>query len=157
MTDYNALWQSAESLLDPQVHPLSNLANISALIRFSITDINWSGFYFLIDDVLNLGPFCGLPACIRIPVGRGVCGTALQQDMVLCVPDVHAFSGHIACDCNSRSELVIPIHLDKRVVGVLDIDSPVLNRFGEDELDFFGKTAQRIEYCLAENRTLWKL
>ena len=155
--DYESLWESAESLLDPAIHPLSNLANISALIRFTLPEINWSGFYFLLDGVLNLGPFCGMPACIRIPLGRGVCGTAAQQDKFQCVPDVHAFPGHIACDSNSRSELVIPLHLDGRVVGVLDIDSPVLNRFGDPEVAFFTRVAKRVETCLASNRTLWQI
>lgn len=155
--DYESLWAGAESLLDPAIHPLSNLANISAYIRFTLPDINWSGFYFLLDGVLNLGPFCGLPACISIPLGRGVCGTAAKLNETQCVPDVHAFPGHIACDCNSRSELVVPLHLDGKVVGVLDIDSPIPNRFGEPEVAFFTRVAARVERCLTDNRTIWQL
>ncbi|MBQ9008562.1 MAG: GAF domain-containing protein [Clostridia bacterium] len=149
--------KSIESLVDLSVHPLSNLANLSAYIRFTLPDINWCGFYFLLDGVLQLGPFCGLPACITIPLGRGVCGTAASEDRTLNVPDVNRFPGHIACDANSRSELVIPLHLDGKVVGVLDTDSSVPDRFHEPEIELLTTAAARIEKSLACNRTIWAL
>ncbi len=149
------LLKSMESLIDLSVHPLSNLSNLSAYIRFTLPDINWCGFYFLLDGVLQLGPFCGLPACIMIPLGRGVCGTAAAADQMICVPDVNLFPGHIACDANSRSELVIPVHLDGKVIGVMDIDSSVPDRFHEPEIELLTKAAERIEGSLAINRTIW--
>ena len=109
------------------------LANASALLYGALEDLNWAGFYLMRGGRLVLGPFQGKVACIHIPLGRGVCGTAAQRDATLLVPDVHAFPGHIACDSASNSEIVIPIHAGGRVVGVLDIDSPRLNRFDADD------------------------
>ena len=114
-------------------HPIANLSNISALLNQAIPDINWVGFYLMQDGKLVLGPFQGKVACVEIEVGKGVCGTAVEMDEVQLVPDVHAFPGHIACDGASRSEIVLPIHKDGQVVGVLDIDSPLLGRFTEDD------------------------
>ena len=116
-------------------YPLANLANTSALIYELLEDINWAGFYLLQNNLLILGPFQGRPACVRIPIGNGVCGTAVQNDEAIVVPDVHKFPGHIACDSASRSEIVIPIHADGKVVGVLDIDSPILSRFDTEDLN----------------------
>lgn len=149
--------KSIESLIDLSVHPLSNLANLSAYIRFTLPDINWCGFYFLQGEALQLGPFCGLPACITIPLGRGVCGSAAVADKTICVPDVNRFPGHIACDANSRSELVIPVHLDGKVVGVMDIDSSVPDRFHEAEIELLTKAAARIECSLATNRVIFAI
>ena len=114
-------------------HLIANLSNISALLNQAIPDINWVGFYLMQDGKLVLGPFQGKVACVEIAVGKGVCGTAVEKDEVQLVPDVHAFPGHIACDGASRSEIVLPIHKDGHVVGVLDIDSPLLSRFTEDD------------------------
>ena len=131
--DYPLMIQQAEALTADERLVLPNLANTAALLGESLSEINWAGYYLLREDVLILGPFWGRPACIRIPMGKGVCGTAAAEDRVLCVPDVHAFPGHIACDSRSRSEIVIPIHAEGKVVGVLDIDSPVPARFQEED------------------------
>ena len=131
--DYPLMIQQAEALTADERLVLPNLANTAALLGESLSEINWAGYYLLREGVLILGPFWGRPACIRIPMGKGVCGTAAAEDRVLCVPDVHAFPGHIACDSRSRSEIVIPIHAEGKVVGVLDIDSPVPARFQEED------------------------
>lgn len=130
-TDYPALLAQAEGLIAGVPHLIANLANISALIYTAMDELNWAGFYLTDGDKLVLGPFQGRPACIEIPWGRGVCGTAAEKDETQLVPDVHAFPGHIACDCASRSEIVVPLHARGKIVGVLDIDSPVGNRFTE--------------------------
>ena len=132
-TDYPALLAQAESLIAGVPHPVANLANISALIFSSMEQLNWAGFYLAEGDMLVLGPFQGKPACIEIPWGRGVCGTAAKEDATQLVPDVHLFPGHIACDCASRSEIVVPLHKQGKLVGVLDIDSPVEARFSEED------------------------
>ncbi len=107
------------------------LANAAALLYQTMEDLNWAGFYLMRGGALVLGPFQGKPACIHIPVGRGVCGTAAARNEIQRVPDVHAFPGHIACDSASNAEIVIPIHRDGQLIGVLDIDSPRFNRFSE--------------------------
>ena len=112
---------------------IANMANISALLFNQLEEVNWAGFYLYKDDQLVLGPFQGLPACIRIPMGKGVCGTAAQTGEVQRIADVHAFEGHIACDAASNSEIVIPLKKDGRLLGVLDIDSPVHDRFTEKD------------------------
>ena len=111
----------------------ANLSNLSALIFQTLDDLNWAGFYLREGETLVLGPFQGRVACIEIPLGRGVCGTAAEEDKTQLVPDVHAFPGHIACDGASNSEIVIPLHRGGEVVGVLDIDSPLLGRFSETD------------------------
>ena len=121
-----------EALIGDERDPIANLANAAALIWHTTPDVNWAGFYLRRGDrELVLGPFQGKPACVRIAVGSGVCGTAVAEDASLLVPDVHAFPGHIACDSASRSELVIPIRSGERIVGVLDLDSPTPSRFTE--------------------------
>ena len=132
-TDYPALIAQAESLIGGVPHFVANLANVSALIYTTLDALNWAGFYLAEGEKLVLGPFQGRPACIEIPWGRGVCGTAAAKDETQLVPDVHLFPGHIACDCASRSEIVVPLHAQGKVVGVLDIDSPVVGRFTEDD------------------------
>ena len=132
-TDYPALLAQAESLIAGVPHPVANLANVSALIFASMDELNWAGFYLAEGGTLVLGPFQGRPACIEIPLGRGVCGTAAKEDRTQLVPDVHLFPGHIACDCASRSEIVVPLHREGKVVGVLDIDSPTEGRFSESD------------------------
>ena len=112
---------------------ITNLSNASALIFNTLENLNWAGFYLMKDGLLKLGPFQGQTACLRIPVGKGVCGTAVEKDSTLRVEDVHQFPGHIACDSASNSEIVIPIHKDGTIYGVLDIDSPILNRFSEED------------------------
>ncbi len=128
-TDYQLLTKQAESLTEGVPFLTANLANLSALLFESLPDINWAGFYLLSGDKLILGPFQGKPACVTIPLGKGVCGTAAQTDQSLVIADVHQFCGHIACDRASQSEIVLPIHRNGALWGVLDIDSPTLNRF----------------------------
>jgi GAF domain-containing protein len=120
-------------LLTGETDPVANAANTAAAIWQHLADINWAGFYFLQGDTLVLGPFQGKPACVRIPMGQGVCGTAAAHAQTIRVEDVHAFPGHIACDAASNSEIVVPLIRNGRVIGVLDIDSPLLSRFGETE------------------------
>ena len=129
MTDYEALCMKLTGLLDGVPHRIANLANASALIYESLEDLNWAGFYLLEGETLVLGPFQGKPACIEIPLDRGVCGTAAQTGQTQLVPDVHLFPGHIACDSASNSEIVVPLRVDGKVVGVLDLDSPWPGRF----------------------------
>ncbi len=135
MVDYEELTQQAEALIAGVPHLIANLANLSALIYDTLPDLNWAGFYLLESETLVLGPFQGKPACIEIPVARGVCGAAVREDRAQLVRDVHAFAGHIACDSASRSELVIPMHQNGKVVAVLDLDSPSLARFSEADRD----------------------
>jgi L-methionine (R)-S-oxide reductase len=131
---YRELLQQLSALLSDERDPIANAANASALLFEMMPDINWAGFYFLRGDVeLVLGPFQGKAACVRIPVGRGVCGTAVERKHSILVEDVHAFPGHIACDAASRAELVVPLIHDGRVLGVLDLDSPVAGRFDLDD------------------------
>ena len=132
-TDYAALLAQAGSLIEGVPHFVANLANLSALIWESLEGLNWAGFYLTEGDRLVLGPFQGKPACIEIPWGRGVCGTAAEKNETQLVPDVHAFPGHIACDCASNSEIVVPLRRNGKVAGVLDIDSPLLARFSEED------------------------
>ncbi|SHO56441.1 GAF domain-containing protein [Vibrio quintilis] len=134
---YLLLTKQAIGLVENEPDVIANLANLSALIYMNIERLNWVGFYILKDNELVLGPFQGKPACVRIPAGKGVCGTAVDTSRTVRVDDVHEFEGHIACDSESRSELVVPFFLQGKLAGVLDIDSPVACRFAEsDELGF---------------------
>ncbi|MFJ5791629.1 GAF domain-containing protein [Lysinibacillus sp. NPDC097162] len=140
---YNTLAKQLDALLTGETDRIANLSNASALLNQFLPDINWVGFYILQEEELVLGPFQGLPACVRIPVGRGVCGSAVSTKETLVVDDVHAFPGHIACDAASQSEIVIPLIQQDKVIGVLDIDSPIKNRFSADDqigLEHFVKT-----------------
>ncbi|AWM88168.1 GAF domain-containing protein [Microvirga sp. 17 mud 1-3] len=130
---YESLAQQLSGLVDGERDAIANAANMSALIYDILPDLNWAGFYFMRGPGLVLGPFQGKPACIRIPVGKGVCGTAVERRASIVVPDVFAFPGHIACDSASRSELVVPLIRDGEVLGVLDLDSPHPNRFDETD------------------------
>jgi len=131
---YRDLASSLQGLLAGETDPIANTANSAALMFLTMPDLNWAGFYFLRDgDELVLGPFQGKPACVRIARGRGVCGAAAERRQTMLVPDVHAFPGHIACDADSRSELVVPLIKDGRVLGVLDLDSPTPARFDAED------------------------
>lgn len=132
---YKRLTQQAIALTDGEPDLIANISNISALLNMELEDINWVGFYLLKGDQLVLGPFQGKVACVRIPVGRGVCGTAISENKVQRVSDVHAFPGHIACDAVSNSEIVIPLTIKGELIGVLDIDSPSLSRFDQNDED----------------------
>ena len=133
MTDYKLLKNQLISLAEEEANYLPLLSNASALIFEGLTDLNWAGFYLMNKDSLLLGPFQGKVACIRIPLGKGVCGTAVAKNETILVDNVHEFPGHIACDGASNSEIVIPIHYNGEVAGVLDIDSPKFSRFSETD------------------------
>ena len=130
------------SLLAGETDPVANAANTAALIQARVPRLNWAGFYFLRGGMLVVGPFQGLPACTRIPLGRGVCGTAAERRQTIVVPDVHAFEGHIACDSASLSEIVVPFDIGGELAGVLDIDSPELDRFTAADQAFFEAVAR---------------
>lgn len=145
---YPLLVQQLQAITDNVPHKIANLANTSALLWEALDDLNWVGFYLLEGDTLILGPFQGKVACIEIPMGRGVCGTAAARGETVRVEDVHAFPGHIACDSASNSEIVIPLFRDGEVVGVLDIDSPILARFTPDDQIGLEAVARVIETFL---------
>lgn len=134
MKDYSLLIEQAKAFAEDSTWDITLYANVSALLFESLENLNWAGFYLIRDGELVLGPFQGKTACMRIPIGKGVCGTAVKENRIIRVEDVHLFKGHIACDCASESEIVLPIHHDDKIIGVLDIDSPVKSRFTvEDE------------------------
>ena len=143
--NYDLVCQQLTALVEGIPYEVANLANTSALLWQEMPDINWVGFYKMEDGALVLGPFQGKPACIRIPVGRGVCGTAVAEDQVQLVYDVHDFPGHIACDCASNSEIVLPIHVNGEIWGVLDIDSPFIGRFTKVDQEGLSKIVAIIE------------
>jgi GAF domain-containing protein len=130
---YQELHQQINALISDESDVIANMANISALLFEQLTEVNWVGFYRMVGNELVLGPFQGKVACIRIPVGRGVCGTAVSDIKTQRISDVHAFDGHIACDATSNSEIVIPVKVDGKVIAVLDIDSTKFNRFDLDD------------------------
>lgn len=132
-TDYREISETLKAVIQDVPYTMTNLANASALLNEKLDGINWVGFYTIKDDQLVLGPFQGKVACTMIRFGRGVCGTAAEKDCTLVVPDVHKFDGHIACDSASNSEIVIPMHRKGRVFGVLDIDSPLFDRFSDED------------------------
>ncbi|WP_322804141.1 GAF domain-containing protein [Vibrio alfacsensis] len=128
---YQRLTKQAVALIESESDYIANLANLSSLLFMELEDLNWAGFYLVKGEQLVLGPFQGKPACVRIPMGKGVCGTAAETNLVQRVYDVHEFEGHIACDAASNSEIVIPFSINGEVAGVLDIDSPNIGRFSE--------------------------
>ena len=147
MTDYSLLCQNLFSITEGVPYETANLANASALLWEHLPDLNWAGFYKMTDGKLVLGPFQGKTACIEIKIGRGVCGTAVAENKTQLVYDVHQFPGHIACDCASNSEIVVPIHVNGKIWGVLDIDSPVIGRFSEEDktgLEEFVKVLEKV-------------
>ena len=132
-TFYRDIYTQVEALITDESDVIANMANVSALLFEQLTEVNWVGFYRMINDELVLGPFQGKVACIRIPLGRGVCGTAAIENKVQRVADVHEFDGHIACDASTNSEIVLPLMLNGKVIAVLDIDSMAFNRFSADD------------------------
>ncbi|WP_071460398.1 GAF domain-containing protein [Bacillus massilinigeriensis] len=147
--NYDLLIKQLRSLLQGESNVIANLSNASALLNQFLDRINWVGFYLIDESELVLGPFQGLPACVRIPLGRGVCGTAAEKRETMRIEDVHAFPGHIACDAASKSEIVIPLLNGEKLIGVLDIDSPETSRF--DELD-----QKKLEEFCAVLMTIYK-
>ena len=148
MTDYELIIRQMEALAEASTDAIPVMANVSALLFYSMEDLNWAGFYLVKGGALILGPFQGKVACVRIEKGRGVCGTAWAEDKVQLVPDVHAFPGHIACDSASRSEIVVPIHCNGEVWAVLDIDSPILARFSDKDRAGLVEVVQSMERIL---------
>ena len=149
MTDYKLLTEQMKAIAEDEKWFVPVMSNASAILYDNMEDLNWAGFYIMRDGALVLGPFQGKVACINIPVGKGVCGTAVAKDATMLVEDVHQFPGHIACDSASNSEIVVPIHKDGKVVGVLDIDSPKLARFNQDDkagLEEFVKAIEEVIY-----------
>lgn len=148
MEQYALLSKQLAGLIEGERDAIANMGNMSALLFQSLENLNWAGFYRMKEGMLVLGPFQGGTACIRIPVGRGVCGTAAATGQTQLVPDVHAFPGHIACDARSQSEIVVPLWEGRRLVGVLDIDSPVKQRFdAEDQAGLEALARQISEGC----------
>ena len=146
-TDYRLLSEQLRSLAEISHKPIPLYANASALLFEAMPAINWAGFYLAEDGRLVLGPFQGKPACVLIEKGRGVCGTAFEKDEIQLVPDVHQFPGHIACDSTSSSEVVLPVHKNGQVTAVLDIDSPLYDRFSEEDkngLSLFVRTLEEL-------------
>ena len=148
MVNYKLLCAQMASLTENVPHEVANLANASALIWQTLPDINWAGFYKMENGILVLGPFQGKPACIEIGVGRGVCGAAVAEDRTQLVYDVHEFPGHIACDCASNSEIVVPIRVRGEIWGVLDIDSPLVGRFTEEDREGLEAVVRILEQVL---------
>lgn len=150
---YAQLVEQARAMMHGEPDRIANAANLSALVFNSLPDLNWAGFYFHDGTELVVGPFQGLPACVRIALGRGVCGTAASTRQTQRVDDVHAFPGHIACDAASRSEIVVPLYLGDELVGVLDIDSPVPGRFDADDQHGFEALARVYLEAIATEAT----
>ena len=146
---YPLLLEQGRALLENETDIIANMANFSALIFNSLPDLNWAGFYIMREGELVLGPFQGQVACVRIPVGNGVCGTCVATGEIQRVEDVHAFPGHIACDAASNSEIVLPVRLHGEIIAVLDIDSPILNRFDEEDQIGLAKLVELFEQRLA--------
>jgi GAF domain-containing protein len=130
---YELINAQVQALISGESDMIANMANIAAVLFNNLEQVNWAGFYLYKQDQLVLGPFQGQPACIRIPMGKGVCGTAASRRETMVVKDVHEFAGHIACDAASNSEVVVPIMVNEQLVGVLDIDSPITERFDDDD------------------------
>lgn len=139
------LTKQLKSLIEDEHHLIAILSNTSALINDHLDQVNWVGFYLIEDNELILGPFQGHPACVHIEIGKGVCGTAVSEDATQRVSDVHQFPGHIACDANSKSEIVIPIHVNDKIIGVLDIDAPIKDRFTWDDQEGLEQVVQILE------------
>jgi len=146
--NYDLLQKAIDSHLEDEDNLIANLANIASFIYTALPDVNWAGFYLAENGLLILGPFCGKPACVRISIGKGVCGTSAQKGEVIVVPNVHEFEGHIACDSETNSEIVLPIFKGGKVFGVLDVDSPVLDRFSQTDVDGLTKIADSISRYL---------
>jgi L-methionine (R)-S-oxide reductase len=144
VNDYELVIKQLDALLHDENDTIANLSNASALLNQFLNQVNWVGFYLWKEDQLVLGPFQGLPACIRIPYGKGVCGTAVKEQKTIRVEDVNQFPGHIACDSASQSEIVIPLIKNNEVLGVLDIDSPITNRFDETDQVYLEKFVETL-------------
>jgi len=149
--EYELLQKQVEAIIGNEVDMIANMANISALLFDNLADVNWVGFYRLVSSELVLGPFQGKVACIRIPVGKGVCGTAVSKTKTMRIANVHDFSGHIACDANSNSEIVIPVTVNNEIIAILDIDSPSYDRFDEIDQKGLESIINAFEKCMIKH------
>lgn len=149
-TNYNLLGKQLASLIEDETNLIAILSNTSALLNDNLDQINWLGFYLIENNELILGPFQGHPACVHISIGKGVCGTAVANNQTQLVDDVNAFPGHIACDANSKSEIVVPIHVNNEIIGVLDIDAPITQRFSKDDQQGLEDIVSILEHQLSK-------
>lgn len=149
-TNYNLLGKQLASLIEDETNLIAILSNTSALLNDNLDQINWVGFYLIENNELILGPFQGHPACIHISIGKGVCGTAVANNQTQLVDDVNTFPGHIACDANSKSEIVVPIHVNNEIIGVLDIDAPITQRFSKDDQQGLEEIVSILEHQLSK-------
>lgn len=149
-TNYNLLGKQLASLIEDETNLIAILSNTSALLNDNLDQINWVGFYLIENNELILGPFQGHPACVHISIGKGVCGTAVANNQTQLVDDVNTFPGHIACDANSKSEIVVPIHVDNEIIGVLDIDAPITQRFSKDDQQGLEEIVSILEHQLSK-------
>ncbi|AUJ51094.1 L-methionine (R)-S-oxide reductase [Staphylococcus hominis] len=149
-TNYNLLGKQLASLIEDETNLIAILSNTSALLNDNLDQINWLGFYLIENNELILGPFQGHPACMHISIGKGVCGTAVANNQTQLVDDVNTFPGHIACDANSKSEIVVPIHVNNEIIGVLDIDAPITQRFSKDDQQGLEEIVSILEHQLSK-------
>lgn len=149
-TNYSLISKQLASLIEDENNLIAILSNTSALLKDTMAQVNWVGFYLIEDNELILGPFQGHPACVHIAIGKGVCGTAVSENKTQRVGDVHHFPGHIACDTNSKSEIVIPLNVNGKMIGVLDIDAPIVNRFSQEDQDGLENIVHIIEKQLSQ-------
>lgn len=149
-TNYNLLGKQLASLIEDETNLIAILSNTSALLNDNLDQINWVGFYLIENNELILGPFQGHPACVHISIGKGVCGTAVANNQTQLVDDVNTFPGHIACDANSKSEIVVPIHVNNEIIGVLDIDAPITQRFSKDDQQGLEEIVSILEHQLSK-------
>lgn len=148
-TNYNLLGKQLASLIEDETNLIAILSNTSALLNDNLDQINWVGFYLIENNELILGPFQGHPACVHISIGKGVCGTAVANNQTQLVDDVNTFPGHIACDANSKSEIVVPIHVNNEIIGVLDIDAPITQRFSKGDQQGLEEIVSILEHQLS--------
>lgn len=149
-TNYNLLGKQLASLIEDETNLIAILSNTSALFNDNLDQINWVGFYLIENNELILGPFQGHPACVHISIGKGICGTAVANNQTQLVDDVNTFPGHIACDANSKSEIVVPIHVDNEIIGVLDIDAPITQRFSKGDQQGLEEIVSILEHQLSK-------
>ena len=149
-TNYNLLGKQLASLIEDETNLIAILSNTSALLNDNLDQINWLGFYLIENNELILGPFQGHPACMHISIGKGVFGTAVANNQTQLVDDVNTFPGHIACDANSKSEIVVPIHVNNEIIGVLDVDAPITQRFSKDDQQGLEEIVSILEHQLSK-------
>ncbi|MBU5270690.1 GAF domain-containing protein [Staphylococcus caprae] len=150
-TNYSMVTKQLSSLIEGETNLIAILSNTSALLNDALDQVNWVGFYLIEGNELILGPFQGQPACVHIAIGKGVCGTAVSENTTQRLSDVHQFPGHIACDANSQSEIVVPVRINNEVIGVLDIDAPIKDRFSQEDQDGLEQIVHILEKQLSQS------